>query len=48
MRKVLRILWLLMLRTVLTLIWGCLRLTELLLGRIAAWLQEVIKVYTKL
>ena len=48
LRKSLRVLWLLLLRTVLTLVWACLRLTELLLGRIAGWLQDVIKVHTKL
>lgn len=48
LRKLLRILWLLLLRTVLTLIWGCIRLTELSLCRIGVWLQDVIKTHTKL
>lgn len=48
MRQVFRVIGLLLLRTVLTIVWGCLRLTELFIGNVAKWLQEVIHVHTKL
>ena len=48
LRKFLRIIWLLLLRIALLLIWGSLRITELLLGKINHWLLGVIKTHTKL